>query len=132
MNCAKEVITIFELYSTGSNTFSSLSALFNKKQIKDYRDKTIKFSKQLIQRILNNSFYIGLLKVKDHEIRQGKHKPLIPVSLWQKCQDLQHMKSNHAINHRLINHPEFPLRRFTLCGFCHHPLIACFQKDIWG
>ena len=127
-NCAREITRVFELYSTGSYTFSSLANLFKNKQIRNYRDKTIKFSKQLIQRVLNNQFYIGLLKVKEHEIRQGQHKPLITVSLWQKCQDLQNMKSNHAINHRFINNPDFPLRRFTLCGFCHHPLTACWTK----
>ncbi len=128
MNCAKDVIKIFELYSTGSYTFSSLADFMGKKGIVNYKGKTIKFSKQLIQSVLNNQFYIGILKVKDHSIKVGKHKPLIPTSLWQKCQDLQNKKSNHAINHRLINNPDFPLRRFTLCGFCHHPLTACWTK----
>ena len=132
LNCAKEIIRIFELYSTGFYTFSSLASLFNKKLIKDYRGKTIKFSKQLIQRILNNQFYIGILKVKDYPLYQGKHKPLISISLWQKCQDLQNKKSNHSFNHRLRENPEFPLRRFTLCGYCNQPMTACFSKGKMG
>ena len=127
-NCAKDIIRLFELYSTSSYTFSSLANLMAKRGISNYKGKRIKFSKQLIQRVLNNPFYIGILKVKDYPIHEGKHKPLISSSLWQKCQDLQNKKSNHAINHRLIENPDFPLRRFTLCGFCNHPLTACWTK----
>jgi len=127
-NCSREIIRLFELYSSGSYTFSSLALLFSKKQIKNYRGTVIKFSKQSIQRILNNQFYIGILKVRVYPIHEGKHKPLISALLWQKCQDLLHNKSNHATNHRLIDNPDFPLRRFTLCGFCNHPLTACWTK----
>ena len=127
-NCSKEIIKLFELYSTGVYSFSSLANLMIKKGITNYKGKTIKFSKQLIQNVLNNPFYIGLQKIKDYPVKQGQHKPLISTSLWQKCQDLLHKKSNHATAHRLVNNPEFPLRRFTTCGSCNHPLTACWSK----
>ena len=127
-NCAKDIALIFELYSTGSYTFSSLASLFNKKLIKDYRGKVIKFSKQLIQRILTNQFYIGILKVKDYPPYQGNHKPLISFSLWERCQELQNKKSNHTFHYRLRENPDFPLRRFTLCGYCHQAMTACFSR----
>ncbi len=127
-NCAKEIIKLFELYSTGIYSFSSLTSLMNQRNVKNHKGKTIKFSKQLIQRMLNNQFYIGILEVKDYPIKQGQHKPLISTSLWQKCQDLINKKSNHTTAHRLMNNPEFPLRRFTACGSCNHPLTACWSK----
>ena len=131
-NCAKEIIKLFELYSTGVYSFSSLTSLINQKNVKNHKGKTIKFSKQLIQRMLNNQFYIGILEVKDYPIKQGQHKPLISISLWQKCQELLHKKSNHATAHRLMNNPEFPLRRFSICDFCHKPLTGGFSKGKMG
>ena len=129
---SKEIIRLFELYSTGSYTFSSLAALMNKKRLTNYHGKVVKCGKQLIQKILHNQFYIGVLKVKDYPLQIGKHKPLISSSLWQKCQDLLNTKSNHATSYRMHANPELPLRKFTECGLCKHPLTACFSKGKMG
>lgn len=130
--CYQDVIDIFKLYSLGVYTFSSLADFMNKRIVKNYKGKKIHFMKQEIKRILNYSFYIGLLKPKRGKLTPGKHKALISMELWNKCQEIQLGKSNHSINKRLIEHPDFPLRRFTSCGVCHHPLTAGWSKSHTG
>lgn len=132
MNCNRTVIDVFRFYSTGVYTMPSLASLMSKRKIKDWRGKTIKFSFQLIQRILTNPFYIGLLKGKDGKFLKGKHKPLIELSLWEKCQAVLNKRGHSVINKRLYNNPDFSLRRFTMCGFCTHPLTACWSKGESG
>ena len=127
-NCSQAIIDIFRFYSTGVYTFKGLASLMNKKHIRNWEGRTIKFSQQLIQGMVNNIFYIGLLKNKDGRMVKGQHKPLIELSLWEKCQAVMHKRSNNTINKRLFNNPDFPLRRFTLCGFCEKPLTACWTK----
>ena len=131
-SCYQDVIDIFKLYSLGVYTFSSLSNLMNTRIVKNYKTKRFHFMKQEIKRILNYPFYIGLLKPKHGKLTPGKHKPLISMELWNKCQEIQKCKSNHSINKRLIEHPDFPLRRFTLCGVCHHSLTAGWSKSHTG
>ena len=130
--CSREIIRLFELYSSGAYSFASLATLMNKKHLINSRRRIMKCGKQHILKILTNQFYIGIIKVKDYPICVGKHKSLISPSLWQKCQDVLNKKSNNATHYRMHENPAFPLRRFTLCGFCQHPLTACFSKGKMG
>ncbi len=131
-NCYQAIVDIFRLYSTSVYTFNALALLMNKKKIKNWQGKTIKFSFQLIEKILTNTFYTGLLKGKEGKLHKGKHKPLIDLSLWERCQGVLNNRGHSIINKRLYNNPDFPLRRFTLCGLCNHPLTACWSKGESG
>lgn len=126
--CKDAVMEIFTLFSTGVYTYDAISKKMNKKKIKNWEGRTIKFSKQYIQKLINNVFYIKQLRGKDGKLHEGKHDQLIPISLWNRCQEVIAKRTNHAVNKRLYNNPDFPLRRFILCGYCNKPFTACWTK----
>lgn len=72
------------------------------------------------------------MKGKDGKLIKGQHQSIVETSVWQKCQVVRDGKSNHAINKRLYNHPDFPLRRFVFCGKCGKMLISCWSKGQTG
>ncbi len=130
--CSQSIIDIFTLFSTGAYTQGQLASMMNKRKLRDYRNKTLKFSKQYINKVLNNRFYVGLLLTQDGKIIQGKHQPLITPSLWEKSQNVLHGKSNNTINKRLYDNPDFPLRRFTICSECNKPFTGSWAKGNGG
>lgn len=127
--CSREVEQIFLRYSTGAVTKTELGNEFNKKKIKNYRGKLIRFSKQTIHNMINNPYYFGYVKHWDGRIVEGKHIALIEPSLYEKCQEVQAALSNHATRKRQLIHPDFPLRRFVICAGCDRPLTACWAKS---
>ncbi len=127
--CFGIVKDMFNRYSTGLITMQELARELNKRKVKNYKGRVIKFSKQSIKYLLNNKYYIGLLTDKDGKTVAGKHTALIETSLYRKCQDIQLNLSNHTNQKRLYNNPDFPLRRFVVCGVCGKPLTACWAKS---
>lgn len=49
--------------------------------------------------------------------------------MYERCQQVQTKLSNHATRKRQFDHPDFPLRRFVICGECDKPLTACWAKS---
>ena len=127
--CKDVVIKIFERYSTGTVRKVDLARELSKKVIRNFEGKRVKFSKQTIDHILNNIFYTGFVRNKEGKLIQGKHQKLIDISLYEKCLQVQVGLSNHATRKRQHVHPDFPLRRFALCGYCRKPLTACWAKS---
>lgn len=125
-------LEVFNLYSTGAFTYRDLAERMSKKKVTDHKGRRIKFSEQLIQRMLNNSFYIGLLSVADGKLYKGQHKALIPPSLFEKCKQVMEARSNNSSKKHLFNHPDFPLRRFVSCGKCQQPLTSCWSRGAYG
>ncbi len=125
-------LEVFNLYSTGAFTYRDLAERMSKKKVTDRKGRRIKFSEQLIQRMLNNSFYIGLLSVADGKLYKGQHKALVPPSLFEKCKQVMEARSNNASKKHLFNHPDFPLRRFVSCGKCNGPLTSCWSRGGYG
>lgn len=132
ISCSHIVKDIFLQYSTGTANKTEIANQLSKKDIHNYKGKKIKFSKQTIDSILNNTYYVSLLKHKDGRIINGLHEPLIEVSLFEKCQQVQKGLSHHSSKKRLIHNPDFPLRRFVACGFCNKPLTASWAKGKSG
>lgn len=131
--CTAYVVNdIFNKYSSGTITKTEIAKDLSKKVIHNSKGKRIKFSKQTIQNILNNVYYIGLLKHKDGRFIKGLHEPLIETSLYEKCQNIQNGLSNHATQKRLFNNPDFPLRRFIICSVCNKPFTGCWTKGKSG
>lgn len=127
--CKDVIIGIFEKYSTGTITKNDLAKELSKKVIRNFEGKRFKFSKQTIDNILKNVFYAGYLRNKDGKLIKGQHQKLIDMTLFEKCQQVKAMLSNHATRKRQFIHPDFPLRRFVLCGYCNKPLTACWAKS---
>lgn len=122
--CVNQVNEMFELYGSGKVTQMELVRIMKEKRIYDYSGKLLNFSPQLINKILNNKFYIGIMKTKDWDQEYGgKHEPLIKVDLFNRCQEVLHPNSFKGIKHTRDN-PIFPLRDRLYCGLCSHKMTA--------
>jgi site-specific DNA recombinase len=80
-----KVKQLFELYATGEYTLKSLANWCKEKNLRGNLKKEIAISN--IQKILQNIFYIGLMKYHG-EIFEGQHEPLISKKLFDKCQEV--------------------------------------------
>lgn len=130
--CNQEVIGIFKKYSTGLYSKADLAKEYSKKKIRNYKGTVLKFSIQTMHNLLNNVFYTGYLRHKDKRLIKGKHEALIPFTLFEKCHEVQRRLSNNS-NHKYLRHnPDFPLRRFVLCGECMGPMTAAWSKSHTG
>lgn len=98
------------------------------------RDSRINGDKPLylerVKRILVQSlFYAGWIEYRAWEVslRKGQHEGIIDLATHEKIQDKLLGKVRH---HKMqFIHPDFPLRRFVLCGECHHPLTASQSRS---
>ncbi len=126
--CCEAVVEVFNLYSTGVYNFVSLSKLMAAKKIKNYKGKVIKFPNQLIDKMLKDEFYIGQLRTQEGKLIKAQHEPLISMDIWNKCQQVMGRQSHNIVQKRNYYNADFPLRRFTKCGFCNKPLTACWSK----
>lgn len=120
---------IFEKYATGVVRKTDIAKALQKRKIKNYKGRIIRFSEQSIDNILNNIFYTGYLVNKEGKLIKGLHQPVIDMALFERCKQVQIGLSNHATQKRQYNHPDFPLRRFVLCGECGKPFTACWAKS---
>lgn len=127
--CIDAIKNIFVRYSSGVITVSELAKELSKRRIKNYKGRVVKFPKQTIHQVLNNRYYIGLLKTQDGTYKNGLHDSIISVELFEKCQQVLNGNSNHATNKRLHINPDFPLRQFVHCQACSKPLTACWAKS---
>ena len=117
--CYRDVIDLFELYSTGNYSFKKLSSIVYQKKIKNQRGtKDLYFGINGIRRILKNKFYIGILvNPFDGKEYDGKHETFIPLKLWIKCQGVMNGRSKENST-RLKENINFPLKGFMKhdCG----------------
>jgi hypothetical protein len=61
------------------------------------------------------------------KIIKGQHPALISMELFQKCQQVRIGNTRNRDVKRLHLHPDFPLRRFALCGECTKPMCAAWS-----
>jgi hypothetical protein len=83
---AEGVRLAFEAYSTGRYTDMQIAELLNSKGYRttgNWGERP--FTKDTINRLLKNVFYLGYTKYKG-ELYPGKHPPLIDQELFDKCQ----------------------------------------------
>ena len=126
--CSDIIRDIFAQYSTGLVSKVELARQFSKRKIQKHNGVKIKFSKQSIDWIINNQYYVGLLKHEDGRLIEGHHQKLINSKVFNKCQDVQVGKSNLNTGKRKRFNPDFPLRQFTQCGFCSEPFTGAKAK----
>ena len=82
---ASMIKKLFELYSNGEHTLDSLAKWCKQKGFRGNLNKEISLSS--VQHILQNIFYIGLMKYKK-EIFEGTHEPIISKKLFDKAQEV--------------------------------------------
>ncbi len=73
---------IFEIYATGEYPLNTLANWCEKKNLLTNAGNKISLSN--VQHILQNPFYLGLMRYKG-EIFEGTHEPLISKKLFDKC-----------------------------------------------
>jgi|WetSurMetagenome_2_1015567.scaffolds.fasta_scaffold00300_7 site-specific DNA recombinase len=112
----------FELYSTGRYSLMSLVEELNSLGLRNRNNQ--KVSKNGLSVILNNPFYIGLIRIKtSKEIFCGIHQPMTSKVLFDRVQQILKGK---LIIHSLRHDLDF--RRMITCKYCGHSLYGEIQK----
>ncbi len=112
----------FELYASGKFTLINLPPEMYRLGLRNKVGGRV--SRTGFSVILNNPFYIGLIRLKrTGETFPGTHQPLIPKSLFDQTQALLRGKT-----HTKVQIHDFLFRRFFRCKRCGYRLIAERQK----
>ena len=123
---ASYVRMAFEQYAKGSYTYESLAAYLNKRGFQTKQGN--KAIPQLIEKILKNPLYCGIIRIWDMEYK-GTFEPVITEQLFYQCQGKPNTRRN--IKHHSQN-SEFPLRRIALCSICKAPLTGSTSSGRHG
>ena len=83
---ALAVQRIFELYSSGSYTFRQIAEVMEREGY-TYQPSYPRFHRTAVSYILNNRFYVGMVTFRG-QTYAGKHKPIIDLQVFERCQDL--------------------------------------------
>jgi len=116
-----KVKKLFELYATGEYTLKSLANWCKEKGLRGNLNKEIAVSN--IQKILQNIFYIGLMKYHG-EIFEGQHEPLISKKLFDKCQEV--MSKRGKVQE--VRKHNFAFLGLLKCASCGASITAEIQK----
>ncbi len=96
---ALAVQRIFELYETGLYTFKEIAAVLEREGY-TYQRSCPRFHRTALSYILNNRFYVGMVTFRGQTF-PGKHKPIIELEVFERCQDLLNGKNRRV---RKANH----------------------------
>jgi DNA invertase Pin-like site-specific DNA recombinase len=119
----KLIKMLFMLYKTEKYNFDELSKEMEKRGLRNLKGK--KVCKNGISRILNNPFYIGLIKIRGQTF-EGKHDPLIDTRTFKQVQMIIRGRNNKG---KVIKH-NYLFRKLLKCQFCNNTLIGEKQKGI--
>jgi len=117
----KKVKKLFELYATGEYTLKSLANWCKEKGLRGNLGKEIAIGN--IQKILQNIFYIGLMKYHG-EIFEGRHEPIISKKLFDKCQEA--MSKRGKVQE--VRKHSFAFLGLLKCASCGASITAEIQK----
>lgn len=109
---------LFELYSTGNYSILDLQSWLYEKNITSKNSTPV--SHDVINRILKNSFYFGLIRWHG-EAKMGKHIPLITKQLFDLCQYVIAKHRNFITRKRKY---DYLLRGFIFCTVCDQSYTA--------
>ena len=113
---------LFELYASGSHSINSLTQAAN--DIGLTGAKGGKIGQSLIERMLSNPFYIGLVHLKSrNKTYAGKHEALVSTDTFKQVEAVRagrYVKKRVKYQHRF--------RRVFRCADCHKSFIAERQK----
>jgi len=113
---------IFELYASGQHSLISLADKVFRLGLRNRRGGKVNFKD--LSRILNNPFYIGLIRIrKTGETFAGIHTPLISKTLFDHAQAVLRGKFTSR-GHR----HQFLFRKLFDCEQCGYSLIGEKQK----
>ena len=112
----------FEIYATGGSNLHALQAQLYAMGLRNRRGQKVSLSG--LSWVLNNPFYIGLIRIKrTGETYQGIHEPLISKHIFDRVQAiLQGRTKNKGLKN------DFVYRRFLRCASCGYRLIGSLHK----
>jgi DNA invertase Pin-like site-specific DNA recombinase len=114
---------LFNLYITEKYNLMELSKEMEKRGLRNFRGK--KVCKNGISRILNNPFYMGLLKIKNQTF-EGRHTALIDTRTFKQAQLILKGRNNKK---KGIKH-SYLFRKLLKCQLCNYVLSGEMQKSI--
>ena len=120
-----KVKKLFEMYATGEYPLNSLANWCEKKKLLTNAGNKISLSN--VQYILQNPFYVGLMRYKG-EIFEGTHEPLISKKLFDKCQEIM-AKRGKVRPDRKHN---FAFLGLMKCASCGCSITAQYAKGNGG
>lgn len=111
----------FQLYATRGYSLNQLVAEMYLRGLRNRRGGRVTLNG--ISRLLNNPFYVGVIRLRSGESFVGVHEPLIAKDLFDHVQRILRGKTNtKALAH------DFAYRRSLSCALCHQTLIGEHQK----
>ena len=120
---------IFREYATELYTVEDVRVKVNKMGLRSWSGKEI--SPQLMNKIMTNKFYIGIMTSRGEEF-EGTHEKLVDRQTFFKCQNLLNGKSRGDNVSESQASEDFPLRHFAVCAYCGRPLTAYISTGRWG
>lgn len=113
-------------YLTGIYTKKQIAETLNKKGFSTKNGKPA--SSQFISKFFSNEFYKGVIfsKVRN-KYYQGKYEKMFTEEEWYQIRQISNGTSFTA-QPKKRNHPDFPLRHFTLCMQCGEPITGNWSK----
>ena len=112
----------FDLYATGCYSLRSLREEMRRRGLRNANGRSLSLNG--MDTILRNSFYTGIIAIKrTGETYEGKHLPIVPVSLFQRVQDIK--SGRRGPKQTRHNHL---FRGLFRCGLCKGPMIPELQK----
>ena len=110
---ASKIRKLFKAYASNKYILKDLANLsFSLGLVSQRKRKGLSIA--VIQRMLENKFYIGLFTYRG-EIYEGKHKPIIDKTTFDKVQQILKERSKPRKTKTLL---DFPFRGFFKCGEC--------------
>ncbi len=117
---APYVSKMFEMYSTGLYSFKQISDSLYEQGLRTTSSK--KVFKSLIQRIINRTFYYGVME-SDGKYYQGNHEAIVSQKLFEQCQELAGNRSRPRAKTK-----GFTLSGFIKCAKCNCAVTAELKK----
>jgi len=118
---ARGVILAYTWYASGVYSDSEIAQMLNAENFRTtgtWGERL--FESDTVSPMLQNRFYLGETKYKDTRY-PGRHEALIPVSLFDKCQEKRGFRSSRNVNKKSTKRI-YPLSRLALCARCGYPM----------
>lgn len=115
----------FELMATGLYTEKQVLEVVNTEGLRTKKSKRVSLS--MFNKMIHNELYAGVMKVEGLGSFEGRFETVIDRSLFDEVQAVLTGK-RPTVTPYDRNNPEYPLRRFILCGECHSPLTGSAPK----
>ena len=113
------------MYATGEYPLNFLANWCEKKKLLTNAGNKISMSN--VQHILQNPFYIGLMRYKG-ELFEGKHEPLISKKLFDKCQEVMAKRGKVRPDRK----HSFAFLGLMKCASCGCSITAQYAKGNGG